>query len=82
MRLFKFLLLVVVVAVIGRLVARTVSLESTPSEVRITINKQKLKEAGRDLEAKGRQAAGRVGQALEQAGEKHDHDRDGRQTSE
>lgn len=61
MRLLRFLVLVGFVALLGRLAVGTVSVESTGEAVRITIDKRKLKQTGRD-------AAGQVGRALEQAG--------------
>jgi hypothetical protein len=70
MRLVKFLLLVVLAAMVGRLVVRTVSVESTGEKVSITIDRQRLREAGRDLKEQGREAAQSLGQTLQQAGKK------------
>ena len=75
MRLLRFLVLLVFVAIVGRLVVRTVSVESTDEKLRITIDKRKLKETGRE-------AAEKVGAALEKAGRKLDSGRDERDTRE
>jgi enamine deaminase RidA (YjgF/YER057c/UK114 family) len=75
MRLFRFLLLSFVVGMVGWLVIRSVSVESTRDAVQITFDKQKLKQAGRDLTQQGRKAADKVGEALEQAGRKLDDGR-------
>jgi hypothetical protein len=65
MRLVRFLVRVVFLAILGRLAVRTVRVESTGEQVRITIDKRKLAETGRE-------AAGKVGAALENAGRKLD----------
>jgi hypothetical protein len=65
MRLFRFLVLVVLLAIVGRLAVRTVSVESTGDTLQITLDKRKLEETGRE-------AAGKVGAALERAGRKLD----------
>jgi hypothetical protein len=82
MKLLRLFVLVAFAGVCGWLVYRSVSVESTDEKVQITIDKQKLKEAGRDLEDRGRQAADKVGQALEQAGHKLDADDPPRQAPE
>jgi hypothetical protein len=73
MRLLGFLVLVVFVAIVGRLVVRTLSVESTGEKLRITIDKRKLKETGRE-------AADKVGAALEKAARMLDSGRDERDT--
>ncbi len=73
MRLIRFLLLLVFVAIVGRLVVRTLSVESTDEKVRITIDRRKLKETARE-------AADKVGAALEKAGRKLGSGRDERDT--
>jgi hypothetical protein len=60
------------VGVCGWLVYRSVSFESTDEKVQITIDKQKLKQAGRDLKHEGRKAADKVGEALEKASQSLD----------
>lgn len=72
MRLLRFGVLVCLLGIVGWLVVRSVSVESNGERVQITIDRQKLKAAGHDLEKKGRQAAGKVGQALQVAGKKLD----------
>lgn len=76
MRLFRFLVLLFLVGIVGWLVVRSVTVESTAEKVQITIDKQKLRDAGYDLEEKGREAADKVGDALEVAGKKLDHGRE------
>ena len=76
MRLLRLLAVVGFVGIVGWLVARTVSVQSTDDTVQITIDKHKLRQAGHDLEAKGRQAADTVGEVLQQAGRKLDERRD------
>lgn len=73
MRLLRFLVLVVFVAIVGRLVVLSVSVESTGEKLRITIDKRKLKETGRE-------AADKVSAALEKAARKLDSGRDERDT--
>ena len=73
MRLLRFLVLVVFVAIVGRLVVLSVSVESTGEKLRITIDKRKLKETGRE-------AADKVGAALEEAARRLDSGRDERDT--
>lgn len=73
MRLLRFLVLVVFVAIVGRLVVLSVSVESTGEKLRITIDKRKLKETGRE-------AADKVGAALEEAARQLDSGRDERDT--
>ena len=73
MRLLRFLVLVVFVAIVGRLVVLSVSIESTGEKLRITIDKRKLKETGRE-------AADKVGAALEEAARQLDSGRDERDT--
>jgi hypothetical protein len=72
MRLLRLLLVLSFVGVVGWLVVLSVSVQSTDEAVQITIDKHKLRQAGHDLEAKGRLAAGRFGEALQQAGRKLD----------
>jgi hypothetical protein len=72
MRLVRFLVLVALLAILGRLAVRTVRVESSGEQVRITIDKRKLAETGRE-------AAGKVGAALESAGRKLDGQRDARE---
>ena len=62
-----------VVAIVGRLVVCSVSVESTGEKLRITIDKRKLKETGRE-------AADKVGAALEEAARQLDSGRDERDT--
>jgi hypothetical protein len=70
MRLVRFLVLFVLVAMVGWLVVRSVSVVSTDDKLQITIDKRKLKQAGRDLEVQGREAAGKVGHSLQEAGKR------------
>lgn len=66
MRLVRFLVLLALVGIVGWLAVRTVSVESTGEKVQITIDKRKLKQAGRELEEQGREAAGKVGKTLQE----------------
>jgi len=72
MRLLRLAALVAFVGICGWVVYRSVSVESTEDKLQITIDKQKLKEAGYDLKKEGRKAADKVGEALERAGRKLD----------
>lgn len=78
MRMIRLLLLFLLVGIVGWLVVRTVSVETTDEKVQITIDKQKLQQAGHDLEQRGREAADKVGEALQHAGKKLDDERDER----
>lgn len=69
MRMVKLLIISTVLGGLGLMATRSVSVDSDADQVRITINRQKLRQAGNDLTNQGRRAVGRVGQALEQAGE-------------
>lgn len=76
MRLLRLLVVLSFVGIVGWLVVLSVSVQSTDEAVQITIDKHKLRQAGHDLEAKGRQAADKVAEALQQAGRKLDDQRD------
>ena len=80
MRLFRFLVLLFLLGIVGWLVVRSVTVESTDEKVQITIDKRKLKEARHDLEEHGRDAADKLGQALEKAGKKLDGGRERQET--
>ena len=69
MRLVRMCLILTVLGGIGWVFTRSVRVESTDSQVQITIDRHKLRQAGSDLKSKGRRAVGKVGQALEQAGQ-------------
>jgi hypothetical protein len=72
MRMVKLLIILTVLGGLGLMATRSVSVDSDADQVRITINRQKLRQAGSELTNQGRRAVGRVGQALEQAGETSD----------
>ena len=74
MRLVKLMIILTILGGLGLVATRSVSVDSDADQVRITINRQKLRQAGNDLSGQGRRAVGRVGQALEQAGEAQDDD--------
>jgi hypothetical protein len=70
MTLGRALLLVVLLAIVAWLIMRTVSVQSTPEKVRITIDKQKLEQAGQEAREEGRKAVQEGGQLLERAGKR------------
>ncbi len=72
MRFVRFSIVVALVSVAGWLVAQSVSVKTSGEKVEITIHRQKLSQAGRELKDQGRRAVVKVGQALEQAGHKFD----------
>ena len=74
MRLVRGLLILAVLGGIGWVLTRSVRVESTDDQVQITIDRHKLRQAGSDLKSKGRQAVGKVGQALEQASQTLDEE--------
>ena len=69
MRLVRFLVVMVIVGTLAWMMNRAVSVESSEDQVRITIDRHKLRQAGIELKSKSRQAVGTVGQVLEKAGE-------------
>ena len=69
MRLVRVFVIVVVLGGVGWALTRSVRVESTDDQVQITIDRHKLRQAGSDLKSKSRQAMGKVGRALEQAGQ-------------
>ena len=76
MRLLRGLLLLIVFGCIAWVLSRSVSIESSDDQVRITIDRHQLKQAGSDLKSKSRQAVGKMGRALEQAGQSMDEGAD------
>ncbi len=78
MRLVRLLLILVVLGGIGWVLTRSVHVESTDDQVQITIDRHKLRQAGSDLKSKSRQAVGKVGRALEQAGQTLDGEPEGK----
>lgn len=69
MRLVRWVLLTVFVCGLTWMAYRAVSFEATDHELRITINRQRLREAGSELGAKSRRAASQVGQVFQRAGQ-------------
>jgi len=78
MRLLRVLLVFAVLGGLAWTATRAVRVESTDDQVRITIDRQKLRQAGSDLQSNGRRAVSKVGQALEHVGNSIDGD-EGRQ---
>lgn len=79
MRVFRFLLIVVAIVLVGWLAWRSVSVDSTPDKLQITIDKRELNEAGHVAVEKGRQAVDKAGAALKKTGEKLEHWEEGTQ---
>jgi hypothetical protein len=69
MRLIRFVVLIALFGGAAWLVARSVSVESTPERVQVTIDRQQLREAGHEVQDLGRKAADKTGQFLKQAGD-------------
>lgn len=74
MRLVKLIVVLMILGGLGLMATRSVSVDSDADQVRITIDRQKLRQAGNHLTSQGRRAVGHVGQALEHAGETPDAD--------
>lgn len=72
MRLLRFLIVSTLLIVAGWLVAQSFSVQTTEGKVQITIDRQKLGQAGHELKDKSRRAMGKVGQALQSAGRQLD----------
>ena len=68
--LVRGLVLVAIVVVAGWLLWRSVSVESTPEKIEITLDKQQLKAAGAQAAEKGREAVGEAGKLIKRRGEK------------
>lgn len=68
--LVRGLAVVAIVVVVGWLLWRSVSVESTPEKIEITVDKQQLKAAGRQAAEKGREAVGEAGKLIKRSGEK------------
>lgn len=75
MRLFKLLIVTVGLGGIGWIATQSVRVESSENQVHITIDRQKLREAGATLKQRGRNAMNSVGHALEEAGEPPEEER-------
>ncbi len=69
MRIVRLLFVLAVLGGTAWVLTRSISVESSDSQVRITIDRQKLRQAGSDLKTRSKQAVNKVGQALEQAGQ-------------
>jgi hypothetical protein len=69
MRIVKLICCLAVLGSLGLVATRSVHVDSDADQVRITIDRQKLRQAGSELTNQGRRAVGGVGQALERAAE-------------
>jgi hypothetical protein len=67
--LVRGLVVVAIVVVVGWMLWRSVSVESTPEKFEITVDKQQLKAAGRQAAEKGRDAVGEAGKLIKRSGE-------------
>ena len=76
MRMIRSGVLLLLLGAIVWILARSVTVESSDDQVRIVIDRHRLRQAGGDLESKSRQAIGKVGQVLEHAGRSLDDDSD------
>ncbi len=74
MRFVVAVLLTAALFVAGWLAMRSISVESSGEKVQITIDRGLLRQAHRDLEQTGRQTVGKVGAALQRAGQQSDGD--------
>ncbi len=72
MRLLKLLTIVLVLGGTGWVAKQSVHVETNDREVQITIDRQRLREAGANLKQRGRNAVGIVGRAIERAGDSRD----------
>jgi len=68
MRLVRWVVVLYLLGVVGWFAVRAVTVESTGQTVRITVDKQKLKEAGHELAERGRTAVGKVSRAFDTSG--------------
>jgi uncharacterized iron-regulated membrane protein len=69
MRLLRMVVLTVLVCGLAWVGYQSMSFQATDEEFRITINRQRLREAGSELSAKSRRAVGQVGRVFERAGQ-------------
>lgn len=69
MRLFKLLVVGSVLGGLAWFASQSVRVETSDREVQITIDRHALREAGARFKRQSKSAVGKVGQALEEAGE-------------